>query len=152
MATFDHTITGGGTVGHPAHAIRPYIIQSKIFDAADNNLTANDIIKMIDIPDNSIVLGGCLDVLEAGGSSVTFDVGLSTDIDAFVDGGNGNADNIIQFNLKAAGVNTVIATDAIQVKILGADSAVVRFRVIALIADIGDPTAMVQTAAVQTGV
>ena len=36
-----------------------------------------------------------------------------------------------------AGINTVIATDAIQVKILGADSAVVRFRVIALIADIG---------------
>ena len=92
MATFDHTITGGGTVGHPAHAIRPYIVQSKIFDAADDNLTANDVIKVIDLPDNSIVLGGCLDVLEAGGSSVTFDVGVSTDIDAFCDGVDGNAD------------------------------------------------------------
>jgi hypothetical protein len=152
MATVDFTITGGGTIGHPAHAIRPYIVQSKIFDAADTNLTANDVIKVIDLPDNSIVLGGCLDVLEAGGSSVVFDVGVSTDIDAFCDGVDGNADAIYNFHPTAAGINTVIATDAIQVKILGADSAVVRFRVIALIADIGDPTAMVQTAAVQTGV
>ena len=152
MTTFDFTITGGGTVGHPAHALRPYIVQSKIFDSADENLAANDIVQMIDLPDNSIVLGGCLDVMEAGGSSLTFDVGTSADIDAFCDGVDGNADAIYNFHPTAAGVNTVIATDAIQVKILGADSAVVRFRVIALIADIGDPTAMVQTAAVQTGV
>jgi len=152
MATVDFTMTGGGTIGHPAHAIRPYIVQSKIFDAADTNLTANDIIKVIDLPDNSIVLGGCLDVLEAGGSSVTFDVGTNADLDAFCDGVDGNADAIYNFHPTTGGINMVIATDAIQVKILGADSAVVRFRVIALIADIGDPTAMVQTAAVQTGV
>jgi hypothetical protein len=152
MATIDFTITGGGTVGHPAHAIRPYIMQSKIFDAADANLTANDIIKVIDLPDNSIVLGGCLDVLEAGGSSVTFDVGTTADIDVFCDGVDGNADAIYNFLPKAGGINMVIAADAIQVKILGADSAVVRFRVIALVADIGDPTKLVQTASVQTGV
>ena len=81
--------------------------------------------------------------LEAGGSSVTFDVGISTDIDAFCDGVDGNADAIYNFHPTAAGINTVIATDAIQVKILGANSAVVRFRVIALIADIGDPTKLV---------
>jgi hypothetical protein len=107
---------------------------------------------MIDLPDNSIVLGGCLDVMEAGGSSVTFDVGTTADIDAFCDGVDGNADAIYNFHPTAAGINMVIATDAIQVKILGADSAVVRFRVIALVADIGDPTTMVQTASVQTGV
>ena len=152
MATVDFTMTGGGTIGHPAHAIRPYIVQSKIFDAADTNLTANDIIKVIDLPDNSIVLGGCLDVLEAGGSSVVFDVGVSTDIDAFCDGVDGNADAIYNFHPTAAGINIVIAADAIQVKALGAGCTAGRFRVIALIADIGDPTAMVQTAAVQTGV
>jgi hypothetical protein len=152
MATVDFTITGGGTIGHPAHAIRPYIVQSKIFDAADTNLTANDVIKVIDLPDNSIVLGGCLDVLEAGGSSVVFDVGVSTDIDAFCDGVDGNADAIYNFHPTAAGINIVIAADAIQVKALGAGCTAGRFRVIALIADIGDPTAMVQTAAVQTGV
>ena len=152
MATVDFTMTGGGTIGHPAHAIRPYIVQSKIFDAADTNLTANDVIKVIDLPDNSIVLGGCLDVLEAGGSSVVFDVGVSTDIDAFCDGVDGNADAIYNFHPTAAGINIVIAADSIQVKALGAGCTAGRFRVIALIADIGDPTAMVQTAAVQTGV
>ena len=152
MATVDFTITGGGTIGHPAHAIRPYIVQSKIFDAADTNLTANDVIKVIDLPDNSIVLGGCLDVLEAGGSSVVFDVGTTADIDAFCDGVDGNADAIYNFHPTAAGINIVIAADAIQVKALGAGCTAGRFRVIALIADIGDPTAMVQTAAVQTGV
>ena len=77
MATIDHTITGGGTVGHPAHAIRPYIMQSKIFDAADANLTANDIIKVIDLPDNSIVLGGCLDVLAVSYTHLTLPTRLS---------------------------------------------------------------------------
>ena len=152
MTTYNHTIPGGGTVGHPGNVPRPYMVQSRIFDAADQNLSANDVVQMIDVPDNTMVIGGCIDVLEAGGSSVTFDVGISTDIDAFCDGVDGNADAIYNFHPTAAGINTVIATDAIQVKILGADSAVVRFRVIALIAAIGDPTAMVQTAAVQTGV
>ncbi len=132
MTTYNHTITGGGTVGHPGNVPRPYMVQSRIFDAADQNLSANDIVQMIDVPDNTIVIGGCLDVLEAGGSGLTYDVGLSTDIDAFVDGGEGNADNIVQFNMKAAGINTVIAADAIQVKALGAGVTAGRFRVIAI--------------------
>ena len=152
MTTFDFTISGGGTVGHPAHALRPYVVQSKIFDSADENLSANDIVKMIDLPDNSIVLGGCLDVMEAGGSSLTFDVGTSADIDAFCDGVDGNADAIYNFHPTAAGINIVIAADAIQVKALGAGCSAGRFRVIACIADFGDPTALVQTASVQTGV
>ena len=152
MTTFDFTISGGGTVGHPAHALRPYIVQSKIFDSADENLADGDIVQMIDLPDNSIVLGGCLDVMEAGGSSLTFDVGTAADIDVFCDGVDGNADAIYNFLPKAAGINIVIAADAIQVKALGAACTAGRFRVIALIADFGDPTAMVQTASVQTGV
>ena len=152
MTTFDFTITGGGTVGHPAHALRPYIVQSKIFDSADENLADGDIVQMIDLPDNSIVLGGCLDVMEAGGSSLVFDVGTAADIDVFCDGVDGNADAIYNFLPKAGGINIVIAADAIQVKALGAACTAGRFRVIALIADIGDPTAMVQTATVQTGV
>jgi len=153
MTTFDFTISGGGTVGHPAHALRPYIVQSKIFDSADENLAQNDIVKMIDLPDNSIVLGGCLDVLEAGGSSLVFDVGTSADIDAFCDGVDGNADAIYNFHPTAGGINIVIAADAIQVKALGAACSAGRFRVIALIADFGDPELTVaQTASVRTGV
>ena len=149
MTTYNHTITGGGTVGHPGNVPRPYMIQSRIFDAADQNLSANDIVQMIDVPDNTIVIGGCLDVLEAGGSGLTYDVGLSTDIDALADGVDGNADAIYQFNLKAAGINTVIEADAIQVKALGAGVTAGRFRVIAIMCDIG--TGPKQTASVTTG-
>ena len=149
MTDYNHTIAGGGTVGHPGNVPRPYMVQSRIFDAADQNLSANDVVKMIDVPDNTIVIGGCLDVLEAGGSGLTYDVGLSTDIDAFADGVDGNADAIYQFSLKASGINTVIAADAIQVKALGAGVTAGRFRVIAIMCDIG--TGPKQTASVTTG-
>ena len=125
------------------------MVQSRIFDAADQNLLANDVVKMIDVPDNTMVIGGCIDVLEAGGSGLTYDVGLSTDIDAFADGVDGNADAIYQFTLKAGGINTVIAADAIQVKALGAGVTAGRFRVIAIMCDIG--TGPKQTASVTTG-
>ena len=74
-------------------------------------------------------------------TQMTIDAGIPT---------SSNAQD--QFYDASYSIDDLVAFDAIQVKILGADSAVVRFRVIALIADIGDPTAMVQTAAVQTGV
>jgi len=149
MTTYNHTITGGGTVGHPGNVPRPYMVQSRIFDAADQNLSANDVVQMIDVPDNTMVIGGCIDVLEAGGSGLTYDVGLSTSIDAFADGVDGNADAIYQFTLKAGGINTVIAADAIQVKALGAGVTAGRFRVIAIMCDIG--TGPKQTASVTTG-
>lgn len=149
MTDYNHTIAGGGTVGHPGNVPRPYMVQSRIFDAADQNLLANDVVKMIDVPDNTMVIGGCIDVLEAGGSGLTYDVGLSTSIDAFADGVDGNADAIYQFTLKAGGINTVIAADAIQVKALGAGVTAGRFRVIAIMCDIG--TGPKQTASVTTG-
>ena len=149
MTDFDHTIPGGGTVGHPSNVPQPYMIQSRIFDAADQNLSANDVVKMIDVPDNTIVIGGCLDVLEAGGSGLTYDVGLSTDIDAFADGVDGNADAIYQFTLKASGINMTTAADAIQVKALGAGVTAGRFRVIAIMCDVG--TGPTQTASDTSG-
>ena len=36
MATYDRTITGGGTTGHPGAVPRPYIITSPVYDAVDN--------------------------------------------------------------------------------------------------------------------
>ena len=36
MATYDRTITGGGTVGHPGNLPRPYVITSPVYDAVDN--------------------------------------------------------------------------------------------------------------------
>jgi len=154
MATYDRTITGGGTVGHPGNGARPYVITSPVYDAVDNTtLAGNDVVKLIDLPADTIVLGGTVEILEASGNAqVTLDVGVSTDVDAFADGLVSNAAGVTQFNLKAAGVNMVTAADAIQVTVLDAGSsstAALRFRVHAVVADVSvNP---VETATVSTG-
>ena len=154
MATYDRTITGGGTVGHPGNLPRPYIITSPVYDAVDNtSLAGADIVKLIDLPADSMVIGGALEVLEASGnSSVTLDVGTSTDVDSLVDGGASNAAAIIQFNLKATGVNMVTSADSIQVPVLDSGSSgttALRFRVHAVICDVSvNP---VESATVSTG-
>ena len=154
MATYDRTITGGGTVGHPGNLPRPYIITSPVYDAVDNtSLAGADIVKLIDLPADSMVIGGALEGFEASGnSSVTLDVGTSTDVDSLVDGGASNAAAIIQFNLKATGVNMVTSADSIQVTVLDSGSSgttALRFRVHAVICDVSvNP---VESATVSTG-
>jgi len=72
MATYDRTITGGGTVGHPGNLPRPYVITSPVYDAVDNtSLAGDDVVKLIDLPADSMVIGGTLEVLEASGNIVT---------------------------------------------------------------------------------
>ena len=154
MATYDRTITGGVTVGHPGNLPRHYVITSPVYDAVDNtSLAGADIVKLIDLPADSMVIGGALEVLEASGnSSVTLDVGTSTDVDSLVDGGASNAAAIIQFNLKATGVNMVTSADSIQVTVLDSGSSgttALRFRVHAVICDVSvNP---VESATVSTG-
>ena len=154
MATYDRTITRGGTVGHPANLPRPYVITSPVYDAVDNtSLAGADIVKLIDLPADSMVIGGCLEVLEASGnSSVTLDVGTSTDVDSLVDGGASNAAAIIQFNLNATGVNMVTSADSVQVTVLDSGSSgttALRFRVHAVICDVSQNP--VESATVSTG-
>ena len=154
MATYDRTITGGGTVGHPSDLPRPYVITSPVYDAVDNaSLAGADIVKLIDLPADSMVIGGCLEVLEASGnSSVTLDVGTSTHVDSLVDGGASNAAAIIQFNLKATGVNMVTSADSVQVTVLDSGSSgttALRFRVHAVICDVSRNP--VESATVSTG-
>ena len=154
MATYDRTITGGGTVGHPGNLPRPYVITSPVYDAVDNtSLAGADIVKLIDLPADSMIIGGALEVLEASGnSSVTLDVGTSTDVDSLVDGGASNAAAIIQFNLKATGVNMVTSADSIQVTVLDSGSSgttALRFRVQAVICD--GSVNPVESATVSTG-
>ena len=70
MATYDRTITGGGTVGHPGNLPRPYVITSPVYDAVDNtSLAGADIVKLIDLPADSMIIGGALEVLEASGNA-----------------------------------------------------------------------------------
>ena len=154
MATYDRTVTGGGTVGHPANLPRPYVITSPVYDAVDNtSLAGADIVKMIDLPADTMVIGGCIEVLEASGNAqVTLDVGTSTDVDSMVDGGGSNAAAIIQFNMKAAGINMVTSADSVQVTVLDAGSSgttALRFRVHAVLCDVSQNP--VESATVSTG-
>jgi|TARA_B100000287_G_scaffold321968_1_gene305900 hypothetical protein len=154
MATYNRTVTGGGTVGHPGNVARPYVVTSPVYDAVDNtSLAGDDIVQLIDLPADSMVIGGCLEVLEASGNAqITLDVGTSTDVDAFVDGGASNAAADIQFNLKAAGGNIVTSADTVMVTVLDAGSSgttALRFRVHAVCVDISrNPT---ESATVSTG-
>lgn len=141
MATYDRTVTGGGTVGHPSNASVPYVITSPVYDAVDNtSLAGDDVVKLIDLPADTMVIGGCLEVLEASGNAqITLDVGVSTDVDSLVDGGASNAGALIQFNLKAAAINTVTSANAIQVTVLDGGSSgttALRMRVHAVLCDI----------------
>ena len=55
MATYDRTVTGGGTVGHPGVVQRPYVITSPVYDAVDNtSLAGDDVVKLIDLPADTV--------------------------------------------------------------------------------------------------
>jgi hypothetical protein len=157
MATYDRTITGGGTVGHPSDLPRPYTITSPVYDAVDNtNLAGADIVKLIDLPADTMVIGGSLEVLEASGNEqITLDVGTSLDVDSFVDGVDSDPAAAInyQFTLKAGAVgNLATSADAIQVTVLdGGSSATtaLRFRVHAVLCDVSRNP--VESATVSTG-
>ncbi len=89
MATYNRTSSGGGTVGHPSSAANAYVITSPVYDAADNtNLAQGDVIELVDVPADTLIIGGCVEVLEAvGNSNVTMDLGFTGgDVDCFIDG------------------------------------------------------------------
>ena len=87
MATDNRTVTGGGTVGHPANLAKAYVVTSPVWDTADGG-TGADVIQLVDVPADTMIIGGCLEVLEArGNSQITMDIGFTGgDVDCFVDG------------------------------------------------------------------
>ena len=87
MATYNRTVTGGGTVGHPSNAAVPYVVTSPVWDTADGGAGA-DVIQLIDVPADTMIVAGCLEVLEAfGNGQVTMDIGFTGgDVDCFIDG------------------------------------------------------------------
>ena len=102
MATHNNTITGGGTTGHIADAAKAYVRTSKVWDTADGG-TGGDVVQMLDIPADTMIIGGCLEVLEArGNGQVTLEVGITGgDVDCFVD-----------VNVLAAGITPFISSAA----------------------------------------
>ena len=143
MATYNYTSSTLGTVGHPSNAATPYVITSQVVDAVDNtDLEQGDVVQLLDIPADSMIIGGCIETLEASGNAqITFDVGFTGgDVDSLVDGGVSNAAAGVQFTLKAAGAGNIsTAADTLDLLVIDAASAKTtawRFRAHVVLVDI----------------
>ena len=157
MATHNNTITGGGTVGHIADAAKAYVRTSKVWDTADGG-TGGDVVQMMDIPADTMIIGGCLEVLEArGNGQITMDIGFTGgDVDTFVDGSALAAGFTPFLNaaVGASGSNPKMLTsaDTIDALILDGGSSgesALRFRIHVVMCDVSNNP--VESATVSTG-
>jgi hypothetical protein len=157
MATYNRTVTGGGTVGHPSNAAVPYVVTSPVWDTADGG-TGGDIIQLIDVPADTMIVAGCLEVLEAAGNGqITMDIGFTGgDVDCFLDG-DGCAAGMSPFLEAAVGASgsnarMVTSADTIDALILDGGSSgesALRFRIHVVMVDVSvNP---VESATVSTG-
>jgi hypothetical protein len=157
MATYNRTATGGGTVGHPSNAPVPYVITSPVWDTVDGG-TGGDIVQLIDVPADTMILAGCLEVLEArGNGQITMDIGFTGgDVDTFLDGSACAAgfSPFLEASIGASGSNCrmLTSTDTIDALIIDAAStgeSALRFRIHVCMVDVSvNP---VESATVSTG-
>jgi len=157
MATYNRTATGGGTAGHPSNAPVPYVITSPVWDTADGG-TGGDIVQLVDVPADTMIVTGALEVLEArGNGQITMDIGFTGgDVDTFVDG-SACAAGMSPFLAAAVGAtssNPVIVTTADTIDALIIDAAstgesALRFRIHVCMVDISKNP--VESASVSTG-
>ena len=157
MATYNRTATGGGTVGHPSNAPVPYVITSPVWDTADGG-TGDDVVQLIDVPADTMIIAGCLEVLEArGNGQITMDIGFTGgDVDTFLDGSACAAgfSPFLEASIGASGSNCRMLTsaDTIDALILDAGStgeSALRFRIHVCMVDVSvNP---VESATVSTG-
>ena len=157
MATYNRTATGGGTAGHPANAAVPYVITSPVWDTADGG-TGDDIVQLVDVPADTMIVSGCLEVLEArGNGQITMDIGFTGgDVDCFLDG-SACAAGFSPFLEAAVGATNanarmVTTADTIDALILDAGStgeSALRFRIHVCMVDVSKNP--VESATVSTG-
>ena len=149
MATIDRT-PNGGTAGHPGNVARPYVMTSQVHDTADGG-TGGDVIQLIDVPADTMIVAGVLEVLEARGNSQ-----ITLDVDCFVDGSALAAGftPFLEAAVGASGANARVLTsaDTIDALILDGGSSgesAARFRIHVVLCDISaNPT---ESATVSTG-
>ena len=158
MATYNRTVTGGGTVGHPSNAAVPYVVTSPVWDTADGG-TGGDVIQLVDVPADTMIVAGCLEVLEArGNGQITVDVGFTGgDVDCFIDGSACAAGftPFLEAAVGASGSNARILTsaDTIDALILDGGStgeSALRFRLHVCMVDISR-NPLTEAATVSTG-
>ena len=157
MATYNRTATGGGTAGHPSNAPVPYVITSPVWDTADGG-TGADIVQLIDVPADTMIIAGCLEVLEArGNGQITMDIGFTGgDVDTFLDASPLAAGftPFLEASIGASGSNCRMLTsaDTIDALILDGGStgeSAARFRIHVCMVDVSvNP---VESATVSTG-
>ena len=157
MATYNATHSGGGTVGHPSANAKAYVVTSPVYDAVDNtDLEQGDVVQLIDLPADTMIVGGCLENLEASGNGqITFDIGVTGgDVDAFIDGGASNGTTIIPFGTAAQATDSAMVTSADTLDLLVIDggsskTTAWRFRAHVVLVDVSkNPT---ESATVSTG-
>jgi hypothetical protein len=159
MATFNATHSGGGTAGHPSGVAKAYVMTSPVYDAVDNtDLSQGDIVQIMDIPADTMIVGGCIETLEASGNGqITFDLGFTGgDVDCLIDGGASTA-VITPFLSAAAGATAsspvlLTAADTIDMLVIDAGSshsAAWRFRAHVVLVDVSKNP--VESATVSTG-
>ena len=157
MATYDRTISGGGTAGHPSRMPTPYVITSQVWDTADGG-AGGDVVQLVDVPADTMIVAGALEVLEArGNGQITMDIGFTGgDVDCFLDGSACAAgfSPFLEAAVGASGANARMLTsaDTIDALILDGGSSgesALRFRIHVVLADVSvNP---VESATVSTG-
>ena len=136
MATYD--VTGvGGTTGHPSNGRTPYLVENTIDVSAingDSGAAQNDVLRVMDIPAETVIMEAGIEVLTALSSSVTLDLGITGgDVDIYADG-----------DTNATGYSTLTATarhvaasaDTLDVLVLSAAAAAGKIRVWAVMCDV----------------
>ena len=115
MATVNRTSSGGGTANHPSNVANAYVVTSPVHDTVDGG-TGGDVIQLIDVPADTMVIGGCLEVLEArGNSQVTLEIGVTgVDVDNFIDANVMAAGFCPFLSTAVSGAVANVATGAVQ--------------------------------------
>ena len=136
MATYDRTGKGGST-GHPANGRTPYLVENTIDVSAingDSGAAQNDVLRVLDIPAETLIMEAGIEVITALSSSATMDLGITGgDVDRYVDGDT----NATGFSTLTNTARQIVASaDTLDALIAGAASSVGKIRVFAVLCDV----------------
>ncbi len=140
----NYNVTGaGGTAGHPSNGRVPYLVENTVDVSqinGDSGAAQNDILRVIDVPAETMVLHAGMEILTQFSNSVTLDLGMTqvsgnpaTDVDVFVDG---DAKEVGYSAMTATARPIYAVAGTIDIKVLDAAAAAGKVRVFALMCDV----------------
>ena len=140
----NYNVTGsGGTTGLPTRVRRTYLIEITVDVSAingDSGAAQNDILRVLDVPAETVVLHASMEILTQFSNSVTLDLGMTqvsgnpaTDVDVFVDG---DAKEVGYSVMTATARPTFAVAGTIDIKVLDAAAAAGKVRVWAILCDV----------------